>query len=99
MLYERITEILDLTQENTTDVLVGADMAAAKYPERAAEYRDASKKLSKYYKEITSFRRDNYPEKIKELCGLIEEGNEVKIKLFLEKHKEYFEQSFEAAKN
>ena len=63
MLYELITKILELTKENKTDVLVGADMAVAKYPEQAAKYRDASKKLSKYYEQITSFRRDNKHEK------------------------------------
>lgn len=98
MLYELVTKILDLTKENKTDVLTGADIAVAKYPEQAEAYRDASKKLSKYYEQITSFRRDNKPEKIKELCDLIESGNEAEIKLFLDKHEEYFKQSFEKAK-
>lgn len=94
MLYEVITKILDKSKEKGVDVLVARDMLIAEDNIlEAGVIRSAYKKLSDYYTPITTFRRENKPELIKELCTLIEADDNKGIKSFLNKYEHFIEES------
>lgn len=94
MLYEVITKILDKSKEKRVDILVARDMLIAEDNVLEADViRSAYKKLSNYYTPITTFRRENKPELIKELCNLIESDDNKGIKSFLNKYEHFIEES------
>ena len=87
MLYEVITKILDKAKEKGVDILVARDMIIHEGKLPTEVIKNAYNDLNAYYDVFTKFRRENTPGLIKELCDLIEQGNEIAIKKFISEHK------------